>query len=62
MVKTGMGCVQNATQPTFRRIITRKLKEYKTTYSEIDVSCEACHGPGSKHEEWAKLAGNGPFY
>lgn len=30
-------------------------KEYNTTYSEIDVSCEACHGPGSKHEEWANL-------
>jgi hypothetical protein len=28
---------------------------YQTTYSEIDVSCEACHGPGSKHTNWAKL-------
>ncbi len=24
-------------------------KSYATTYSEIDVSCEACHGPGSLH-------------
>lgn len=23
--------------------------EYHTTFSEIDVSCEACHGPGSLH-------------
>jgi hypothetical protein len=22
---------------------------YETTWSEIDVSCEACHGPGSRH-------------
>ncbi len=22
---------------------------YRTTWSEIDVSCEACHGPGSRH-------------
>jgi tetratricopeptide (TPR) repeat protein len=27
---------------------------YHTTWSEIDVSCEACHGPGSRHVEWAK--------
>ena len=27
--------------------------EYKTTFSEIDVSCEACHGPGSYHVELA---------
>ncbi len=32
-----------------------KTKTFNTTYSEIDVSCEACHGPGSKHEDWAKL-------
>ena len=28
---------------------------FKTTWSEIDVSCEACHGPASDHLEWAKL-------
>jgi len=26
---------------------------YKTTFSDINVSCEACHGPGSLHVEWA---------
>ena len=24
-------------------------RSFNTTYEEIDVSCEACHGPGSKH-------------
>ncbi len=32
-----------------------KTDSYNTTYSEINVSCEACHGPGSKHLEWTKL-------
>ncbi|QDS93448.1 cytochrome c nitrite reductase pentaheme subunit [Roseimaritima multifibrata] len=27
---------------------------YHTTFSEIDVSCEACHGPASLHVEMAK--------
>jgi len=27
---------------------------YHTTYSEIDVSCEACHGPASLHVELAE--------
>ncbi len=28
---------------------------YNTTWSEIDVSCEACHGPASNHLKWAAL-------
>lgn len=27
---------------------------YDTRYAEIDVACEACHGPGARHVEWAK--------
>ncbi len=27
---------------------------YNTTYSEPNVSCEACHGPGADHVKWAK--------
>jgi predicted CXXCH cytochrome family protein len=29
---------------------------YKTTFSEINVACESCHGGGSRHIEWAKQA------
>ena len=30
---------------------------FRTTFSEIDVSCEACHGPGSLHVELAQQTG-----
>lgn len=29
-------------------------KSYHTTWDSINVSCEACHGPASKHLEWSK--------
>ena len=27
--------------------------EFRTTMAEINVACEACHGPGSTHTSWA---------
>jgi predicted CXXCH cytochrome family protein len=30
---------------------------YATRWSDLDVSCEACHGPGSRHIDWARAGG-----
>jgi Tfp pilus assembly protein PilF len=32
----------------------RTRRRYLTKYDEIDVGCEACHGPGSRHVELAE--------
>lgn len=32
-----------------------KTGVYQTSWSDIDVNCESCHGPGSAHLDWAKL-------
>ncbi|MEW5738993.1 MAG: tetratricopeptide repeat protein [Myxococcota bacterium] len=32
---------------------------YDTTWTDPDVACEACHGPGSRHVEWARDGGVG---
>jgi tetratricopeptide (TPR) repeat protein len=42
-----------------RKAYDRASNTYKTTWSEIDVSCEACHGPASAHVAWADARGPG---
>ncbi|MEI8325561.1 MAG: ammonia-forming cytochrome c nitrite reductase subunit c552 [Betaproteobacteria bacterium] len=31
-----------------------ETRSFASTWSEINVSCEACHGPGASHVAWAK--------
>jgi hypothetical protein len=37
-----------------RKAFDASAGEYRTAWSEIDVSCEACHGPASRHVAWAR--------
>ena len=41
-----------------RKNFDAKTNTFKTTWSEINVACEACHGPGSNHLAWAKKQGD----
>ncbi|HGY57245.1 MAG TPA: tetratricopeptide repeat protein [Caldithrix abyssi] len=38
-----------------RKNYSAKADSFHTTWFEIDVSCEACHGPSSQHVQWANL-------
>ena len=58
--RTGTTRARSATPPTSRRTTAPETKTYATTWSEINVSCEACHGPGSAHVAWAGSRRRGP--
>ena len=38
-----------------RKNYDAESRSFATEWSEIDVSCEACHGPGSIHVDWANI-------
>jgi predicted CXXCH cytochrome family protein len=35
-----------------------KTRSFATSYAEVNVACEACHGPGSHHVAWARKEGD----
>ena len=43
----------------FKKGYDVKADTYQTTWSELDVGCQACHGPGGDHVAWARKGGRG---
>ena len=52
--RTGTSCAPTATRPACKKNYDAAADRFKTSWAEINVSCEACHGPGSRHLEWAE--------
>jgi len=42
-----------------RRNYSHETDSYDTQWAEINVACEACHGPGSRHVAWARTREQG---
>lgn len=38
----------------FKKNYNENLNSYTSTWSQMNVSCQACHGPGEHHLEWVK--------
>jgi tetratricopeptide (TPR) repeat protein len=36
-----------------RKNYSQITNSYSTTFTEVNVACEACHGPGARHVAWA---------
>jgi predicted CXXCH cytochrome family protein len=39
-----------------------KTNAYQTTWSAVNVSCQACHGPGERHVAWARAPSEAATY
>ena len=53
--QTWNGMCAECHSTNLRKGFDPETDSFSTTWSEIDVSCEACHGPGSRHVEWADM-------
>ena len=57
-IRLGITGARIVTPPTSGKSYDYQSRTYATTYSEIVVRCEGCHGPGSNHLAWARKRGH----
>jgi len=43
----------------FEKRYDEKTDTFASTWKEPNVSCQSCHGPGSRHAEWARAKADG---
>ena len=64
--RSGTPTVSTATARTSRRATTSQTKRYNSTWTEMGIGCEACHGPGRPHVRsdggWEKNPASKPAY
>ena len=52
--RTGTPAAPSATAPTCKRTTMPHSRSFDTQFAELNVGCEACHGPGEQHLELAR--------
>lgn len=57
-IALGITGARIVTPPTSGKSCDYQSRTYATTYAEIAVECEGCHGPGSNHLAWARKRGH----
>ena len=57
--RTGTTCAPSATRRTCGRTTTRRPSASRPRCAEVDVACEACHGPGSSTSHGPRKRGRG---